>query len=106
MTGEVVWDNFVVVEGDSITDSLVEDKGLEVTEGVDEVVADAVLGDETEGVADGVDVGLLARGIRLGVEVGVVDDAVVDESTGVVVLDVLDVLDVEGIAGGVVSVVT
>ena len=106
MTGEVVWDDFVVIEGDITTDSPVEDKGLEVIEGADEVVAGVVIGDETEGVADGVDVGFLARGIRLGVEVGVVDDAVVDEITGVVVLDVLDVLDVEGIAGGGVSVVT
>ena len=51
--------------------------------------------EDPRGSAESIDVGVEAEGIRLGVEVGVAEDAVVDGGTGV------DVLDVGGIATGV-----
>ena len=65
----------------------------------DVVVGTAVEVDGPEvprGFAESIDVGVEAEGIRLGVELGVVEDAVADGGTG------FDVLDAGGVAiGGV-----
>ena len=71
-------DDAAVFEGGVTVGNVVEDDGVNIT----------------EGSAKGVDVNIAAGGTILGVEVGVTEDAVVDGSNGV------DVLEVEGIAAG------
>ena len=78
VTGKVVLDEAAALESGVIVGGSVEDDGLEIT----------------VGSSDGVDVGVAAGGIRLGVELGAVEDAVVGGRTEV------DVLDVEGMPTG------
>lgn len=94
----MAWDDAAVLEGGIMVGTSVEADGLDITVG------------STEGVDAGIDVWVEAEGTRLGVEVGVVEDAGVE--VGVVEDNVVDggtdaaLLEVEEMAASVVVGIT
>lgn len=76
-------------EGLAWDDAAVLDRGVIVGASVEADELDFTV-EPTEGVDIGIDVWVEAEGTRLGVEVGVVEDAVVDGGTGAAVLEVED----------------
>ena len=94
MTEKDAWDDVAVLEGDVMVGAPVEDR-LERTVGSTEdfskgFVEVVEVGVEVD-VGVGADVGVEVRGMRLGVELGVLEEAIVDGGTGGDVLDVEDV---------------